>query len=129
MFLLTASLLFSTAFGKPIRNNHCLEFLDDFSVLDTKVWQHDVTLGGGGNWEFEWFLSNNNRYSNNRTTSYVEDGILYLMPMLTAEYMGVDKMLNGGNIDLWASGCTNNGWYLYHFKIGMVANVSQMDPT
>ena len=27
-------------------------FEDDFSTLDFTKWRHDITLSGGGNWEF-----------------------------------------------------------------------------
>ena len=30
-----------------------LKFSDDFDEFDLAVWQHELTLGGGGNWEFE----------------------------------------------------------------------------
>lgn len=29
-----------------------LIFEDDFNTLDFKKWKHDITLSGGGNWEF-----------------------------------------------------------------------------
>ncbi|KAJ3329146.1 hypothetical protein HDU76_008518 [Blyttiomyces sp. JEL0837] len=54
---------------------------DDFDYLDTKTWSHDVTLRGGGNWEFEW-------YTNNRSNSYVKDSVLYLRPTFTADNIG-----------------------------------------
>jgi hypothetical protein len=34
-----------------------LVFSDDFTSFDLSVWQHEITLGGGGNWEFEWSVS------------------------------------------------------------------------
>lgn len=40
-------------------------------LIDT--WSHEITLAGGGNWEFQM-------YSNNRTNSFVEDGILHIRP-------------------------------------------------
>ena len=44
---------------------------DNFDTLDFTKWQHEITMGGGGNWEFEM-------YWNNRTNSFVEDGVLHL---------------------------------------------------
>ncbi|KAJ3257084.1 hypothetical protein HK103_004912 [Boothiomyces macroporosus] len=85
--------------------NYCPTFTDDFNdILDTKVWQHDITLSGGGNWEFEY-------YTNNRTNSYTENGILYINPTYTADRIGLGPMLNGGSLDLWNDGCTNNAFY------------------
>ena len=37
---------------------------DNFDTLDFTKWQHEITMGGGGNWEFEM-------YWNNRTNSFV----------------------------------------------------------
>lgn len=37
--------------GSPFTN---LVFSDDFSgPLDLEKWEHEITMGGGGNWEFE----------------------------------------------------------------------------
>lgn len=48
-----------------------LIFEDNFDTLDFSKWQHELTMGGGGNWEFEI-------YRNNRTNSFVDDGVLHL---------------------------------------------------
>ena len=48
-----------------------LIFSDEFDTLDLKTWRHDITLGGGGNWEFEM-------YYNNRTNSFAKDSILHI---------------------------------------------------
>lgn len=80
---------------------------DKFDHLDFKKWQHEITMGGGGNWEFQW-------YTNNRTNSFVEDGVLYLQPTLSVENWG-DWTLRNGNVNIWggtpASECTSNAWY------------------
>ena len=41
-----------------------LVWQDNFDTLDFTKWQHEITMGGGGNWEFEM-------YWNNRTNSFV----------------------------------------------------------
>ena len=81
-----------------------LIFEDEFNTLDYDVWQHERTASGGGvsrnffflpnsslkvwasvniifhfllclqNWEFQI-------YDNNRSNSYVRDGILYIKPV------------------------------------------------
>ena len=66
-------------FGTAIADTLIWE--DQFDKLDFKKWSHEVTLGGGGNWEFEW-------YTNNRTNSFVQDGVLYLQPSLSVENWG-----------------------------------------
>ena len=43
--LVALVLLFLTAETKLI-------FSDDFDTFDFKKWKHDITLSGGGNWEF-----------------------------------------------------------------------------
>ena len=85
-----------------------LVWSDEFDTLDFTKWKHEITMGGGGNWEFEY-------YANNRSTSYVKDGMLYIKPLLTADAMGEAAMLNGGDLDLWggtpADSCTSNAFY------------------
>ena len=84
-----------------------LIFSDDFNKLDLKTWKHEITMGGGGNWEFEM-------YSNNRTNSFVQDGALHIQPTLTSEFMGEDAMMHG-DLNLWggtpADLCTSNAFY------------------
>jgi beta-glucanase (GH16 family) len=84
-----------------------LIFEDDFNKLDFKKWQHELTLGGGGNWEFEWYV-------NNRTNSYVKNGVLYLKPSLTEDAVGT-QTLNSGSVNCWGSSpadqCTSNAFY------------------
>jgi beta-glucanase (GH16 family) len=66
-------------------------------------------MSGGGNWEFEV-------YQNNRSTSYVRDGVLYIKPGLTADFLGSDALVrNGATLDMWGSTpadlCTDNFEY------------------
>ncbi|KAJ3278544.1 hypothetical protein HDU76_009848, partial [Blyttiomyces sp. JEL0837] len=82
-------------------------FHDDFDTLDLKVWSHDITLRGGGNYEFEW-------YTNNRSNSFVKDSTLYLKPTLTADAIGSSNVVSGYIANLWDSfyskdACTDNG--------------------
>merc|ERR1712076_290832 len=44
----------------------CLVFEDNFDKLNLDNWEHETTAGGGGNWEFQYYL-------NNRTNSYVKN--------------------------------------------------------
>ncbi|KAI8093299.1 concanavalin A-like lectin/glucanase domain-containing protein [Halteromyces radiatus] len=74
----------------------CLVFEDHFNRFDLKIWQHEITMSGGGNWEFQW-------YTNNRSNSFVEDGILYIKPTLTTDFMGEQAMMNGGTLSLWSN--------------------------
>jgi beta-glucanase (GH16 family) len=116
--LLTAVAVAPTAWGRPAHGSGAppgnsafqkLVFNDDFDDLDTNRWQHEITAGGGGNWEFQW-------YTNNRSNSFVEDGILYIKPTLTTETIGAENLAGGDyRLDLWGSqpadSCTGNAFY------------------
>ena len=80
-----------------------LIFQDDFDTLNHKVWEHERTLAGGGNNEFQWYV-------NHRSNSYVKDGILYIRPTLTEDTIGKEGL--SGRVDIWggepADLCTSN---------------------
>ena len=57
-------------FGYGINAGETITFHDDFNTFNTSRWFHEQTMSGGGNWEFEWYV-------NNRTNSFVRDGVLY----------------------------------------------------
>jgi hypothetical protein len=65
-----------------------LIFEDNFDKLDFETWQHEITMSGGGNWEFQV-------YHNSRENSYARDGVLYLKPTLTSDRHGEDFLFNG----------------------------------
>ncbi|KAJ3388598.1 hypothetical protein HDU92_001416 [Lobulomyces angularis] len=107
----------STPSAVPARNcdstngsrKFCPIFTDNFDKLNLKTWKHDITLGGGGNWEFQ-------HYTNNRTNSYVRDNTLFIKPTLTMENIGSKLMLEGPDaFSVWggygASECTSNDFY------------------
>eukprot|EP00298_Acanthocystis_sp_HF-20_P002375 c12795_g1_i1.p1 GENE.c12795_g1_i1~~c12795_g1_i1.p1 ORF type:complete len:422 (+),score=171.09 c12795_g1_i1:28-1293(+) len=85
-----------------------LVFHDDFTSLDTSVWQHEITMSGGGNWEFE-------RYWNNRSTSYTNNSVLYIKPMLLSDVLGIPCVTAGCEVNIWGDlingGCTDPGFY------------------
>ncbi|KAI9282436.1 concanavalin A-like lectin/glucanase domain-containing protein [Umbelopsis sp. AD052] len=90
----------ATASASPM----CLMFEDQFEKFNLAHWKHEITLSGGGNGEFQ-------SYTNNRTNSFVEDGVLYLKPTFTANTIGEDTMKSGGRISLWGNdetSCTDN---------------------
>ncbi|XP_030836379.1 beta 1,3-glucanase isoform X1 [Strongylocentrotus purpuratus] len=84
-----------------------LIFQEEFDSFNLDIWQHEMTAGGGGNWEFEY-------YTNNRSNSYVRDGKLFIKPTLTTDKLG-EGSLSSGTLDLWGSSpanlCTGNAWY------------------
>ncbi|XP_059608690.1 beta-1,3-glucan-binding protein-like [Phlebotomus argentipes] len=80
-----------------------LLFEENFNELNFAKWQHEITLAGGGNWEFQW-------YSNNRSNSYVNGGLLYIRPTLTNDTTG-DHFISSGTLNIHggapADQCTN----------------------
>ncbi|EJD35002.1 concanavalin A-like lectin/glucanase [Auricularia subglabra TFB-10046 SS5] len=75
----------------------CLMLDEQFNSLDTNIWYQEVEVGGFGNGEFEWTTTSSNN-------SFVEDGILYIVPTLTEDVLGRDAVYDGQNITV--SGCT-----------------------
>ncbi|RSH92499.1 hypothetical protein EHS25_008915 [Saitozyma podzolica] len=80
----------------------CLVMDDDFSNgIDTTYWSHEVRLDGYGNHEFEWTTTSANN-------SFVQDGILYIVPTLTSDSLGSGAITNGYILNLTADGtCTS----------------------
>lgn len=81
---------------------------DNFDTFNLSLWKHEITLSGGGNWEFEAYL-------NNRSNSYVRNGILYIKPTLMEDQIGINNVKNGFTMDIWggspADYCTENSFY------------------
>ena len=81
---------------------------DNFDDFNLSLWKHEITLAGGGNWEFQY-------YTNNRSNSYVRDGILYIKPTLMEDDIGIDNLKNGFRFDIWGGSpadlCTNPSFY------------------
>uniref|UniRef100_F7BJS1 Uncharacterized protein n=1 Tax=Ciona intestinalis TaxID=7719 RepID=F7BJS1_CIOIN len=84
-----------------------LIFEETWDQFDLNRWQHEITMSGGGNWEFEY-------YTNNRTNSYVRDNTLFIKPTLTADHYG-EEFLSTGTLDLWGGSpadlCTMNAFW------------------
>ncbi|EIW67677.1 hypothetical protein TREMEDRAFT_33305, partial [Tremella mesenterica DSM 1558] len=80
----------------------CLVLNDDFSNgIDPSLWTHEVRLDGYDHGEFEWTTSSSNN-------SFTQDGILYLVPTLTSDQLGVEAITNGYTLNLTADGtCTS----------------------
>jgi beta-glucanase (GH16 family) len=80
-----------------------LIFEDNFDWLDQSKWQHETTLGGGGNWEFQWYL-------NHRDNSFTKNGNLHIKPRLTSDYFG-EAFLWSGRVVIPPDVCTNAQWW------------------
>ena len=85
-----------------------LEDTFDGTAINISLWKHELTLAGGGNWEFEL-------YTNNRSVSYVKDGALIISPKLTNVTIGGDSALSSVDLNIWggdpATACTDPGFY------------------
>jgi len=84
----------------------CLIFNDEFDYLDHKVWEHEITMGGGGNYEFQMYV-------NNRSITYTRDSTLFIRPELVSNWHD-EAFLSSGTLDFWGSEgqgdvCTGNG--------------------
>ncbi|GFZ51700.1 hypothetical protein JCM24511_09468 [Saitozyma sp. JCM 24511] len=75
---------------------------DDFSNgIDTAYWSHEVRVDGYGNHEFGWTTTSANN-------SFVQDGVLYIVPTLTSDSLGTAAITNGYTLNLTADGtCTS----------------------
>ncbi|XP_045764638.1 beta-1,3-glucan-binding protein-like isoform X1 [Maniola jurtina] len=84
-----------------------LIFADEFDEFNLETWQHENTLAGGGNWEFQY-------YNNNRTNSFTDDGILFIRPSLTSDQFG-ESFLSSGRLYIDggapADRCTDPQWF------------------
>ncbi|KAF2887969.1 hypothetical protein ILUMI_18204 [Ignelater luminosus] len=95
----------TTASGSSAPTRICsgqLIFEDNFDNLNTNKWKHEITLGGGGNWEFQW-------YTNDGSNSKAENGVLKIRPTLTSDFLG-EAALTSRTVDLGSS-CTNADFY------------------
>lgn len=88
-----------------------LIFTEDWSKgIDFNLWKHEITMGGGGNWEFEYYI-------NNRSNSFVENGTLIIKPTLTADRIGAQQVSGAipTTLELWGSQpsdvCTGASFY------------------
>ncbi|KAF2887303.1 hypothetical protein ILUMI_18870, partial [Ignelater luminosus] len=79
-----------------------LIFEDNFNTLNLNKWKHEITLGGEGNWEFQW-------YTNDCENSITQNGFLKIKPTLTTNYLG-ESALTSRTVDLSCS-CTSEAYY------------------
>ena len=68
-----------------------LVFEENWDDFNQDIWEHELSMGGGGNWEFQ-------TYYNNRTNSYVRDNTLYIMPTYLSDREGEDFLRTGRQV-------------------------------
>lgn len=77
-----------------------LIFEDNFDNFDLSKWHHEVSMWGGGNNEFQWYV-------NDRANSFTQNGILHLRPTLTSEIYG-EEFIYSGRVQIPPNECTNS---------------------
>uniref|UniRef100_A0A336LDE5 CSON007453 protein n=1 Tax=Culicoides sonorensis TaxID=179676 RepID=A0A336LDE5_CULSO len=73
----------TTISGTHAPSNFCpgdLVFDENFNQFDNTLWEHEVSLFGGYNGEFQW-------YTNDPDNLYVKDNRLYITPTMTYKYL------------------------------------------
>ena len=109
MLTILLAVVSGVARGSTCYEDLQLAFEEEFTTFDLSRWKHEITLAGGGNWEFQ-------AYSNNRTNSYVDNGVLYIQPTLLADDIGTASVVTPGTtLDYWggtpADLCTAPNFY------------------
>eukprot|EP00500_Bicosoecida_sp_ms1_P010662 CAMPEP_0203832028 /NCGR_PEP_ID=MMETSP0115-20131106/69793_1 /ASSEMBLY_ACC=CAM_ASM_000227 /TAXON_ID=33651 /ORGANISM="Bicosoecid sp, Strain ms1" /LENGTH=145 /DNA_ID=CAMNT_0050741089 /DNA_START=15 /DNA_END=449 /DNA_ORIENTATION=- len=106
--VVAAMLALSATRATAAPNTPNMIFQDEFDTFNLTRWKHEITMGGGGNWEFEM-------YHNNRSNSFVNASVLHIQPTFTADVIGEANLKSGYTMDLWgadpASMCTGNAFY------------------
>ena len=104
LLLQTLSLLFCVFAVSGVRQLQVV-LSDEFDDFNLSLWKHEITLSGGGNWEFEY-------YNNNRSNSYVRNGVLNIKGKLLADMIGDANVKGGYTLDAWGGSpadlCTEN---------------------
>lgn len=96
----------TTLIGSKASESFCPQeiiFEDNFNTLDEKIWKHENTMRGGGNWEFQWFVPD-------VENSFVRDGILHIKPTFTNDKFGGD-FVNEGEAKISSRDCTDKKDY------------------
>lgn len=76
----------------------CMVMDENFDTLDLNTWSRIVDMSGFQNGEFEMTTD----FDNN---SYVKDGVLYIVPTLTSEVIGVANVFDAFSYNV--TNCTN----------------------
>ena len=108
LFILAVLVHLSSAHSHEKPHELVLTLEDEFDTFNLSLWKHEITLSGGGNWEFQAYL-------NNRSNSFVRDGILYIKPTLMEDQIGYENVRHGYTLNVWggspADYCTQNQFY------------------
>jgi len=94
-----------------------LVFEDDFNenIVDESKWKFEQTLSGGGDWQFQWFVKD-------QENAFVRDGILHIKPTLTADKIGEEELFKK-KVRINKSKCTssmNYGCYREGTRVNII---------
>ena len=95
--LVLGGLLISFAWSENPRQNLCLAFEDNFDSieggLDESNWEYEVQTSGFGNNEFSLT-------SKSIKNTFVDNGVLYIVPTLTSDLIGEDNVTGNYTLSL-----------------------------
>lgn len=97
----TSACTVTTASGSHAPGSFCsgdIIFEDHFDGLDLSKWKHEVSMFGGYNNEFQWYV-------NDRANSFVQNGNLHIRPTYTSDLYGED-FLSSGRVVIPPEECT-----------------------
>lgn len=108
----------TTASGTHAPGTICsgqLLFEDNFDSLDQAKWKHEVSLFGGYNNEFQWYV-------NDRSNSFIHEGNLHLKPTFTADIFG-EEFLRSGRVIIPPDQCTNSKFINSRFYSVLICEI------
>jgi len=73
---------------------YCLVMEENFDTLDSSVWTNEVQVGD--NYGYNTFQMMTNSANN----SFVEDGVLYIVPTLTSDNLGTEAITNAATVNM-----------------------------
>ncbi|THH11526.1 hypothetical protein EW145_g573 [Phellinidium pouzarii] len=93
-------IFFGAKDAQLLKGNLCLVMDDEFNgnQIDSTKWGWEVQMDGFGNGEFEMT-------TNSRNNSFIEDGVLYIVPTLTSDVIGSAAVIDGFTYNI--TGCTS----------------------
>ncbi|KAF2668729.1 putative secreted glucosidase [Microthyrium microscopicum] len=77
-------------YKRAVKHDYCLVLEDNFSKLDTSVWNHEVQVNGFGTGSFDWTTTD-------PRNAYVDSEGLHIVPILTTDSTPITsaQILNG----------------------------------
>ena len=96
--------LMYSAWSNVTNSEYCMILNDNFSSIDTEIWNYEVQRGGFGTGSFEWTTTDEDNV-------YVDGKGLHLVPTLTTDTTNITtaQLINGYTLNLTTDGtCTSD---------------------